>query len=166
MLARREAGFALVEVVIAIAVFMVLAGVAVPRLYTFYRETALEYETELLLTTLRRAQSISRTTGDINRSYGVRTSSSQCGVVRLSNTRYTLTAGKSATWNEELHYLLPLVRANKHGSKGETTIMFNENGGLKETSPMTIDVYCTYDASGRQIVIDQAGRIRLERGAL
>lgn len=166
MVGRREAGFAIVEVVIAITVFMVLAGVAAPRLYSFYRETALEYETELLLTTLRRAQSISRNAAHATMEYGVRTNRAQWGTVRLRNNYYILTAGKSASWTVESHYLLPLVRANKHNISGETTIMFNENGGLQETSPMTIDIYCTGDMSGRQIVIDQAGRIRLERGKL
>lgn len=166
MLARRERGFAVLEVIVAIAIFMVLAGIAVPRLYSFYRETALEYETEVLLTTLRRAQSISRTVGDVPVAYGLRSNMLQLGMVRLNDTSYTLVAGKTTRFNIEQHELLPLVRVRKHNTTGEVMIMFNDNGGLKDTSPMTIDIYCTGDASGRQIVIDQAGRIRLERGSL
>lgn len=165
MLGRREAGFSLAEVVIAIATVMVLAGVVAPRLDSFYRETALEYETEVLLTTLRRAQSISRTTTEVSREYGVRSNRAQWGLVTLNGSYYTLRAEKMAT-SAEKHQLLPLVRVSKHKSNGETQIMFGENGGLRETSPLTIDIYCTGDTSGRQIIIDQAGRIRIERGAL
>lgn len=164
---KTDHGFMLVEIIIAVIVLLIMSTAILPKVVTFYRQAAIEYETEQLLTTLRRAQSISRTTAEDAGTFGVRSNRLQEGLVRLNGTSYTLNTGKSSTWSGIKHYLLPFIRANKHGSpNGETTVMFNENGGLKNTSPLTIDIYANGFSGGRQIIIDQAGRIRLERGTI
>lgn len=164
---KNDRGFMLLEIIIVAVVLLLISATALPKVVVFYRQAAIEYETEQLLTTLRRAQSISRTTAEDAGTFGVRTNRLQEGLVRLNGTNYILNTGKSSTWSGIKHYLLPFIRANKHGSpSGETTVMFNENGGLKNTSPLTIDIYATGFSGGRQIIIDQAGRIRLERGTI
>ena len=58
----REQGSLLVEVIVACAVLAILAMAALPRGLLLYREAALEYEVQCLLSDIRYMREISRTT--------------------------------------------------------------------------------------------------------
>ena len=58
----KEQGSLLLEVIVACAVLAVLSMAALPRALAIYREAALEYEMQCLLSDIRYVREISRTT--------------------------------------------------------------------------------------------------------
>jgi Tfp pilus assembly protein FimT len=73
MLVReRQAGFMLGEVLLVLALLMIIGAHAVPKAAKFFRQTAVEYEAEKLLSTIRYCQNLSRTTADNAWGYGAK----------------------------------------------------------------------------------------------
>lgn len=58
----REQGSLFIEVIVACAVFVIFAMTALPNGLALYREAALEYEVQRLLSDIRYMREISRTT--------------------------------------------------------------------------------------------------------
>lgn len=58
----KEQGSLLLEVIVACAVLAVLSMAALPRALAIYREVALEYEMQCLLSDIRYVREVSRTT--------------------------------------------------------------------------------------------------------
>lgn len=160
-------GVALLEIVIMAAVLASLAAVVMPCAMSFYREAALEYETQHLLADIRRAQSLSRLTVESGWGYGSDTPYKQLVEIDIRADAYTLSA-QSFKGSEFLtHRYLPLVRVKRKNKTAVGKISFTQNGGLtnKGTQMMTVIIYCEgQEEKKRQIMISKAGRIRLERG--
>lgn len=161
-------GFALIEIVVVAAIFACLATVVMPRATNFYREAALEYETQHLLADIRRAQSLSRLLVESGWGYGSDTSYKQLVEIDIKPDAYTLSA-QSIKGSEFLtHYYLPLVHVRRKDNSVGGKLSFDKNGGLtnKGTQMMTLVIYCEgQEEKKRRIMISKAGRIRLERGA-
>lgn len=160
-------GFALLEIVIMAAVLSCLAAVVLPCAMSFYREAALEYETQHLLADIRRAQSLSRLVVESGWGYGSDTPYKQLVEIDIQPDAYTLSA-QSIKGSEFLtHRYLPLVHVRRKDKSAAGKISFTKNGGLtnKGTQMMTLIIYCEgKEEKKRQIMISKAGRIRLERG--
>ena len=85
---QGNAGFVLGELAVVLAIVACLAAVAAPSLLKFYRETALEYESECLLADLRRTQSLSRMVADKAWLYGQQEPVEQKASIRVEETYY------------------------------------------------------------------------------
>ena len=85
---RKSGGFVLWELAVVLAIVACLAAVAVPSLLKFYREMALEYESECLLADLRRTQSLSRMVADKAWGYGQQETIEQKASIRVEETYY------------------------------------------------------------------------------
>jgi prepilin-type N-terminal cleavage/methylation domain-containing protein len=161
-----QCGFSLLEVLVAVALLLVLFTAAVPSMLSFYRQYAVEYETEHLLADIRKAQSISRTAAPDAREYGAR-SQEEGASLRIDRNSYLAQVGYDADAVRIRHHYLPLVHVVKKGQvSGEWFISFTDNGGLKSgDSMMTLQIFCEGQmAEARQIMISRGGRIRIERG--
>lgn len=160
-------GFALLEWVILAAVIACMAAVVLPCAVSFYREAALEYETQHLLADIRRAQSYSRMVVESAWGYGSDTSYKQLVQINIRPDEYTFSI-ESGNGSEFLtHHYLPLVHVRRKDLSMGGKISFDKNGGLtnKGTQMMTLVIYCEgQEEKKRRIMISKAGRIRLERG--
>lgn len=155
------------EILIVVTVLGIIVVMAIPYTFAFYRRVAVEYETERLLNDLRYVQALSRTTtGDI-RYYGIEVRGSRQPKLRLRATSYELVDSREQVIGS--HNLMPAIIAKRRGDGesgiGGASISFDSNGGLNNTTNMTLIIYARgYENEGQRIVIDNAARIRIERG--
>ena len=164
-----QAGFSLVEVLVAVALVAVISAAAVPSLLSFYRQYAVEYESDHLLADVRRAQSITRTAAPAAQEYGAHSKDGQGASILIERDSYLLQVGYNDDAIRIRHYYLPLVRVLKDGKLLDYDFIFFEDNGRLRTvkSTMTLQVFCEGHLSeGRQIKVSRGGRIRIERGDL
>ncbi len=156
----RERGFAGLEWLLLISAVIVTFTMAVPAIGTFYREAALEYESEHLLADIRRLQSLSRLTTDTSTLSPERRSSAP--VLRLQGDSYTLLRGSEII---SRHRCLPsvLIMKKNYGTKATVDLAFHYFGNPNMAN-MTIEVFRNGERSKcRKIILATGGRIRLER---
>ena len=166
---RKMGGFVLWELAVVLAIVACLAAVAVPSLLKFYREMALEYESECLLADLRRTQSLSRMVADKAWGYGQQEPIEQKASIRVEETYYVFRVKSYEGETKRVHHYLPFVhvrRKDEPAGSGNRTISFLQNGGLDDIGRqmMTLVLYCDgWEKEGRKIMISRAGRIRIKR---
>ncbi|SFT52443.1 Tfp pilus assembly protein FimT [Selenomonas sp. GACV-9] len=166
---KDEQGFALLETVVAVAAAACLAAAIAPGILKFYRETALEYESECLLADLRRTQSLSRMVAEQGWMYGQEEPNEQKAQIHVEGTYYAFRVKSQAGIVENVHHYLPLIhvkRKDKSESSGSGIIAFRQNGSLEDigTDMMTLVMYCDgWEDEGRKIMISRAGRMRMKR---
>ncbi|TYZ27626.1 hypothetical protein FZ041_10885 [Selenomonas caprae] len=166
---QGNAGFVLGELAVVLAIVACLAAVAAPSLLKFYRETALEYESECLLADLRRTQSLSRMVADKAWLYGQQEPMEQKASIRVEETYYVFRVKSHAGETARVHHYLPFVHVRRNdqpAGSGNRTISFLQNGGLDDIGRqmMTLVLYCEgWENEGRKIMISRAGRIRIKR---
>lgn len=161
-------GFVLLEIIIACLVLGIVASAVIPLAGKFYREAAVEYEAEHLLSEIRRAQSINRLMSDDALGYGVANSNiSHDVVLRLRPTLSAIWIGNHAEiWQGTAHHLLPLVRIANESSSSATQIWkitFNDKS-TQSRQLMTLSVYAEGYRKGARRIIISRGRVRMERG--
>ena len=158
-------GIMLMELLIVLAVFGVLFALALPAVRTLYARAAVEYEAMHLIAELRRVQALSRTTAmPLYMLEGWR-SWERVPRLRIHSDGYVL----HRPFGEDMyvHKPLPLVRFAQETAPGKR-VAFDRNGAIawEWSSNMTIRVYAVgHEQDALRVVIDQAARIRLHRGA-
>lgn len=164
---KGQWGFLLWELTLVIMIMAVLAALAFPGVFKFYRQAAVEYEAEHLLADIRRCQSLSRVSGSSAWNYGADTSADTFVHVLLEKGKYTVLAGNMKIIDS--HAYLAGIKAVKEDKKSYYTkadIAFSQEGTPRSVeSMMTIFIYYQgYEQEGRRIMISKGGRIRMERG--
>ena len=164
---KGQQGLLLWELTLVIMIMAVLAALAFPGVFKFYRQAAVEYEAEHLLADIRRCQSLSRASGSSAWKYGADSSADTFVHLVLEKGRYTTMAGNLRTL--ERHAYLAGVKAVKENNTTYATradIAFSQEGTPRSVeSMMTILIYYQgYEQEGRRIMISKGGRIRMERG--
>ncbi|SDG45247.1 Tfp pilus assembly protein FimT [Selenomonas sp. WCT3] len=166
---KQQAGFVLMEVLMLMAIMALLGLVAIPSAMQFYREAAIEYETEHLLSDLRRTQSLNRLIEGANHGFYVRDGVVKKAVMEIRSEDYCVTVSSSQEETSMSHHYLPLVRVSRqwNGTNVDSgPITFKDNGELKNVGlgMMTLLICCEgWPQEGRKIMISKAGRIRVER---
>lgn len=168
----KQAGFMLWEVLLLLALLLLLMTQAVPQAYKFYRQAAVEYEAEQLLSTIRYCQDMSRVTEESAWGYGARESRRHYVFIKLFPD-YNQIAGSGRDIIAS-HYYLPGVRVEKiHQEQGRTVfdspvdLIFRANGQPKAGNMMTILIYYQgHPQDGQRIMVSKGGRIRMERGGV
>ena len=166
---KQQAGFALAEVLIFAAGMALLGLVAVPSAMQFYREAAIEYEAEHLLSDLRQTQSLNRLIEGANHGFYVRDGVVKKAVIEIRSEEYCVTVSSSKAETCMFHHYLPLVRVSRqwNGTNVDSgPITFKDNGELKNVGlgMMTLLICCEgWPQEGRKIMISKAGRSRMER---
>lgn len=165
---KQRQGFSLLEVLIACMVLGIIAAVAMPSAWKFYRQAAVEYEAEHLLSDLRRIQAMSRLSGEDAWNYGAKSSQSQLGILQLRKGYSYLALGSTGVWYSSRHNYLPAIYIEKKSNNAQNlSVFFDANGKPIKNSMMTLVVACRgYPQEGRAIIISRSGRIRMERGSL
>ena len=159
-------GFALLEIVSMAAVIACLTAVVIPCAVSFYREAALEYETQHLLADIRRAQSLSRLAVESGWGYGSATPYKQLVEINIGSDAYTFRVQSMNGSVFLTHSYLPLIHVRRKDMTAGGKLSFDKNGGLtnKGTQMMTLDIYYEgQEEKKRQIIISKAGRVRLKR---
>ena len=162
-----QAGFSLLEILLAVVLLVVISAVAVPSLLSFYRQYAVEYETEYLLADIRRAQSISRTAAPAAKKYGAHSQDGQGASILVDRDSYLFEISYGDDAVHSRHHYLPLVHVIQNGQLSQDDfIVFDDNGSPRNVgSMMTLQIFCEgHLAERRQIMISRGGRIRIERG--
>lgn len=157
---KNEKGFSLLEVVIACMVLMIVASAVIPSAWKFYRQAAVEYEAEHLLSDLRRAQSISRLTMEVAGASGMK---QPRALLMIGLTESQMFVGNKQI---ESHRYWPQVHVQKKDTDSSMQrISFQNNGAVYGTDVMTLCIFYTgYANEGQQIIVSKSGRIRIKRG--
>ena len=166
----HQSGALLLEVLLALALLMILGMHAVPQAAKFYRQAAVEYEAEQLLSSIRYCQDMGRNTGESAWGYGAQEPTVRHIYLQLFTNGNQLLAGKGDIIAQ--HRYLPGVKVAKvyqeQGKKyydDSIRLYFNANGRPGLTGMMTLCIYCQgYPDEARKIMISEGGRIRMERG--
>ena len=169
-LKEYQSGALLLDVLLALALLMILSIHAVPQAAKFYRQAAVEYEAEQLLSSIRYCQNMSRITAESAWGYGAREPAVRHIYLQLFTNGNQTLAGKGDIIAQ--HYYLPGVKVAKvYQEQGKNyyddsiRLYFNANGRPGLTGMMTLCIYCQgYPAEGKKIMISEGGRIRMERG--
>lgn len=164
---RGRQGFILGELMLLLASMAVLAALAFPGVFKFYRQAAVEYEAEHLLADIRRCQSLSRVSGSSARKYGANTSADTFVHLVLEKGRYTIMAGNLRIIERHPYLVgVKVVKEDKKTYSSKADIAFAQEGTPRSVeSMMTILIYYqSYEQEGRRIMISKGGRIRMERG--
>ena len=155
-------GFSLIEILLAVAMLVVISSAAVPSLLRFYRQSAVEYETEHLLADIRKTQAMSRMTATVD---GSDSDDRQGASLLIDRERYLVRIGNGQMDSKTRHYYWPWVRVVKAGqTSGGGFIFFKSDGSLKGGSMMTLEIFCEgHMNEGRRIMVSRGGRIRIDR---
>lgn len=172
LMRERQAGFMLGEVLLILALLTIIGAHAVPQAARFFRQMAVEYEAEKLLSSIRYCQNLSRTTADNAWGYGAKNPNKRDVYLQLSAEGNQIFAGDGDIIFS--HNYLPGVNVVKVcQEQGKTyydamgDLAFNANGQPKSLGKnmMTILIYYQgYPAEGQKIMVSKGGRIRMERG--
>lgn len=118
----KEQGSLLLEVIVACAVLAVLSMAALPRALAIYREAALEYEMQCLLSDIRYVREISRTTQVWPKSMKGKAEqqlpSWRQAQMRFRRTGYTMLAGSARQGSHDFsagHRAQGALRDGGHG---------------------------------------------------
>jgi len=167
-----QTGGMLLEIFLALALVVIISMHAVPQAAKFYRQAAVEYEAEQLLSTIRYCQNMSRTTAGSAWGYSAQSPIKRSVYLQLAAEGNQIFAGDRDII--ACHNYLPGVNVVKvYKEKGVTyydtpvKLAFSANGRPKAAgSMMTIFIYYQgYPEEGQKIMISKGGRIRMERGA-
>lgn len=168
----KQAGSMVLEVMLALALLLVLVSQAVPQACKFYRQAAVEYEAEQLLSAIRYCQNLSRVTAESAWGYGAQEARRHYVYIKLFPDYHQIGSGGRDIIDS--HYYLPGVKAVKiHQEQGKTffdpdvDLIFKANGQPKSGNMMTILIY--YEGhlrDGQRIMVSKGGRIRMERGGV
>lgn len=166
---ERQRGAILLELMLFILLVMLFALQALPAMFKFYRQLAVEYEAEHLLSDIRYCQNLSRLIAEPAWGYGAKDIRQKYGVLRLFAGGNELTAGGSYTIGG--HRYLPGVLVKKMDVNNipcddEMQIGFAAAGKPTFTEGLiTVLIYFDgYQQEGRRIMVSKGGRIRMERG--
>ena len=160
---RRDArGMMLLHVLLAASIMAILAAAALPRARTLYVRAAVEYEAVHLIGELRRIQAVSRTTAMPLYMLGGTAAGSREPQLYVRNGSYEIVPHGGAG---HVHRMLPLVRVTQVTAGGKP-MAFDRNGGIGQGSNnMTIRIEAEgYARDALNVIIDNAARIRLQRG--
>ncbi len=158
-------GIMLMELLIVLAVFGVVFALALPAVRTLYAHAAVEYEAMHLIAEIRRVQALSRVMAMQLYMLEGRRSWKRDPRLEIYTDRYVL--HRPFDGDVRVHEPLPLVRFAQETAPGKR-VAFDRNGAIARewSSNMTIRVYAVgHEQDALRVVIDQAARIRLHRGA-
>jgi hypothetical protein len=158
-------GMALLNVLVAVSVLGIVFAAALPAALSLYARVAVEYEAVRLVAEIRRVQAISRVTAMELYMLEGRRSWKRDPRLEIYTDGYALHRPFDGT--VRVHEPLPLVRFEQETAHGKR-VAFDRNGDIARdwSSNMTIRVYAVgYEQDALRVVIDQAARIRLHRGA-
>lgn len=162
----REQGSLLLEVIIACAVLMVLAMAALPNGLALYREAALEYEAQCLLSDIRYMREVSRTTESwprhMEKKAVYQLPPRRQAQMRFRHGGYTMLAGSAV---QRRHDFLPGIVLTGRFATGKTdgtALTFGDDGLL--ATPCTMLLYMEgHPQAARKIILSAGGRCRIER---
>lgn len=162
----KEQGSLLLEVIVACAVLAVLSMAALPRALAIYREAALEYEMQCLLSDIRYVREVSRTTQVWPKSMKGKAEqqlpSWRQAQMRFRRTGYTMLAGSA---RQGSHDFLPGIELKGRFVTGDLdgpALAFGDEGILM--TPCTMVLFWTEaPQSLRRIILSAGGRVRVER---
>lgn len=151
--ARQQSGFSLIELLIAVAVFVLAAGLILPGFNFFQRQSALDAATQEIISTLRLAQNQSLASENAN-SFGV----------WFEADKFILFKGPTfypeATDNVS-HPLSPSLRLSEISLNGNNFVVFDKlNGSAANYGSLKIE-QADDSAKNKTIFIDAAGIISL-----
>lgn len=163
---KGQQGSIMVEILVLLFVLLILASQALPAAFRFYRQAAVEYEAEKLLADIRYCQNMSRVTAELAWNYGAADAGDHAVFLRMRPAYNYIYAGEGDVLGR--HDYLPGIRACKKKmdgrlDKSEQKIIFQANG--RPLGLITVLIYFEgYEREGREIMVSNGGRIRMERG--
>lgn len=165
----REQGSLLIEVIIACAAIMVLAATALPNGLALYREAALEYEVQCLLSDIRYVREVSRTTERWPRSMEQSTvyqlPLDRQAQMRFRQGGYTMLAGMKVCSSHDFLPGIALKGRFVTGRGDGPPLTFGNDGLL--TTPCTMLLYVEdHPQFVRKIILSAGGRCRVERSPI
>ena len=165
---RRISGFILAELMLVIMILGILSAMAAPSVLRFYRQAALEYETEHLLADLRRIRSMSRQCNEPAYGYGQNSVWIQKVFINLNADSYDIWAkGGTLKYSKRFsHKLMPMIKMSWPNAGGDSEFSFRWNSGLTSKGMMGTIVLMVrgHPEEQRWIRINRSGRLRIERG--
>ena len=160
----REQGSLLVEVIVACAVLAILAMAALPRGLLLYREAALEYEVQCLLSDIRYMREISRTNNGLEsmkQKPKQQLPQRRQARMQFRRTGYTMLAGGGPA-NAIFCRASSSRRLRDGGSMDGPALAFGDDGIFK--TPCTMVLFWTDSPQSlRKIILSAGGRARVER---
>ncbi|WP_270400287.1 type II secretion system protein [Mitsuokella multacida] len=162
----REQGSLLVEVIVACAVLAILAMAALPRGLLLYREAALEYEVQCLLSDIRYMREISRTTEQwpesMKQNGKQRPPQRRQARMQFRRTGYTMLAGGVTHKRHDFLPGMELTGGFATGAIDGPILTFGDDGLLKTPCTMVLS-WADSPKSLRKIILSAGGRCRVER---
>ena len=162
----KEHGSLLIEVIIACAVLAVFAMVALPNGLAIYREAAVEYEVQCLLSDSRYMREVSRTTERWPKSME-RRDAYQLPLRRQAQMRfrrggYTMLAGSAVHSSHDFLPGIVITGRFATSSRDGIALTFGDDGLL--ATPCTMLIYMEgHPQSARKLILSAGGRCRVER---
>ena len=157
----REDGLVVMEVLLLLLVLGMFARWAVPSAIRAYKYGAVRYEAEQLLGELRYAQMKARTTAQSLKDDGGTTVAGTRPRLMLTGTGYRVYQGRDEVKRHSCLYSVRL-KLNDSLEGSDQTIDFYANGNVYPNA--TIKIFASGgEGIGCKLVIDAAGRFRLER---
>ncbi len=168
---ERQQGTVMLELLLCITLVMLFALQALPAMYKFYRQLAVEYEAEHLLADIRHCQSLSRLIAEPAWGYGAKDLKRKYATLEFFPGGNQLTTGGSKVIGRNTYLpgvLVKKLNANNKICDETVKIGFKANGRPKFTEGMiTVLIYFAgYEQEGRRIMVSKGGRIRMERGGV
>ncbi len=153
-------------VIIACAVLAVFAMVALPNGLAIYREAAVEYEVQCLLSDIRYMREVSRTTERWPKSME-RRDAYQLPLRRQAQMRfrrggYTMLAGSAVHSSHDFLPGIVITGRFATSSRDGIALTFGDDGLL--ATPCTMLIYMEgHPQSARKLILSAGGRCRVER---
>ncbi|SHK93320.1 Tfp pilus assembly protein FimT [Selenomonas ruminantium] len=167
---EKQKGFIMLELLLFLALILLFSAQALPAMFKFYRQVAVEFEAEYLLTDIRRCQSLSRTIAEPAWGYGAKDLRRRYARLDLFPGGNRITAG--GAYIIERHLYLPGIQVAKLDEQqdyiaGDDKIQvgFRADGSPQLTEGMItlLIFFGGYEQEGCRIMVSKGGRIRMER---
>lgn len=162
----REQGSLFIEVIVACAVLVIFAMTALSNGLALYREAALEYEVQRLLSDIRYMREISRTTESWPRYMEVKEAYQlpmrRQAKMQFRHGGYTMLAGSVIRGSHDFLPGIVLTGRFATSSRDGMALTFGDDGLL--ATPCTMLLYMEgHPQSARKLILSAGGRCRVQR---